>query len=279
MGYPLRSFEGAVTSWGSTNFYSTLLAAIRPASCRVTISAPGVPVTGYTAASQQIIRNLGEVTVEISAFAFATPRMGTQGLVTFSPTTGTYITHADEWDWEISWPEHDITEFNGTAPTWRSFMPGGPAVNRGRFRARPTSDTALTNPFIIGTPASDPTLTLRYGDSATDETLAGTASVTQLAVSQAMGEPQYAEYQFEFDGDVTPAGTGSLFGTTALGACPWSAGGSAAGALVISTKDTSTVKTISLADSFVTRIAMSVKVGEPTRIDLSVRGTGAVTMA
>lgn len=278
MGYPLRSYEGAVTSWGSTNFYSTLLAAMRPISARVNINNPGVDVTGFTSASKQLTRGIADATVELSGYAFATPRLGTQGLVTFSATTNTYVQFADEWDWEISWPEHDITQMSG-APTWRSFMPGGPAVNRGRFRARPVSDTALENPFIVGTPAADPSLTLRYGDSATDETLAGTALVTKLGVSLNTGDAQMAEYEFEFDGDVTPAGTGSLFGSTALGACPWSAGGSAAGAMVISTKETSTTKTISIADSFVTRISMSVKVGEPTKVDMTVRVTGAVTMA
>lgn len=279
MGYPLRSFEGAVTSWGSANFYSVLLAALRPNTCRVTISNPGMDVTGFTSSSKQVMVGLASATVEISAFAFATPRLGTQGLVTFNPTTNTYVQFASEWDLEMSWPEHDITEFSG-APAWRSFMPGGPMEARGRFMARPVNDTALANPFVTGTPASLPTLALRYGDSATDETLtlAG-AIVTQLGVSLAPGDAQMAEYEFECDGAVTPAGTGSLFGTTALGPVVWSEGGSAAGAMVISTKETSTVKTISLADSFATRIAMSVKVGEPTRVDITVRATGAVTMA
>lgn len=278
MGYALRSFEGAVTSWGSTNFYSVLLAAIRPASCKVTIANPAVDVTGFTSSSRQVTRGIASATVDISGYVFATPRLGTQGLVTFSSSTNTYVQFADEWDLELSWPEHDITQFSG-APTWRSFMPGGPMTAKGRFRARPVSDTALENPFIVGTPAADPTLTLRYGDSATDETLAGTALVTSLGVSLSPGDPQFAEYEFEIDGAITPAGTGSLFGTTALGDCPWSQGGSAAGAMVISTKETSTVKTISLADSFVTSIKMSVKVGEPTKIDLSVRASGAVTQA
>jgi hypothetical protein len=98
-------------------------------------------------------------------------------------------------------------------------------------------------------------------------------------VSLNTGDAQMAEYEFEFNGAVTPAGTGSLFGTTALGPCVWSEGGSAAGAMVISTKETATTKTISLADSFVTRIAMQVRVGEATRVDMTVRASGAVTMA
>jgi hypothetical protein len=279
VGYPLRSFEAAISSWGSANFYSTLLNALRVNGVRVNIRNPPMDVTGLTSSSKQLLVGLGEATIDIEAFAFATPRLGTQGLITFGTTTNTYVQFADEWDLEMSWPEHDITQLSG-APTWRSFMPGGPMTARGRFRARPVSDTALENPFITGTPAALPTLALRYGDSATDETLtlAG-AVVSSLGVSASPGDPQMAEYEFESDGAVTPAGTGSLFGTTALGEITWSAGGSAAGAMVVQTKDTATVKTISFADSFLTSIKMAVKVGEATRVSLSVRATGAVTQA
>lgn len=275
MGYPNTGSEGNVVSWGSANFYSTLLAAVSGFSASVQVNGEDIDITEYNTYQYSTLSGLSDWSVTLEAYGFATPRLGNVGTVTWSATG--YALHVYEWDWTIETEQvHDITEM-GSSPTntlFRSFRPDSTKWY-GTIRARADSATALAVPHQPGTAL--PTLTLVYGDSATDESLSGTARIQQLSTAVRRGSLTEADFSFTGSGACTPAGTGSLFGSTAFTVPTWNEGGSAAGAIVIDTKATATRKTLTGADSFWRRINLRCAVGEAVSITVDAQGTGALT--
>lgn len=276
MGYATTGAEGSVVSWGSANFYSALLAAIKPVGARITVTNRDNDITGLGVEQAVMLPGLSEWTASLSAFAFATPRLGNVGTVTFS--AGGYAVHVQSWEVTFTALEHDVTEFASTpasGPTWMAFRPDGPVTVSGKLTCRADSATALVLPHQVG--ASLPTLTLVYGDEAVDDQIAGTALLKQLGASVQKGQLNMAEYSFDGSGSWTPAGTSSPLGSSAIGIPLWSQGGAAVGALVVATKTGS--KTLSGADSFWKSITIRCAVGAPVELNVEVRGTSTLTMA
>lgn len=278
MAYVTTGAEGSVVSLGSANFYSVLLSKFTPMSAVVSVESDDVDVTGLDVESAVKIAGLYSWSVELSGSAFSPPRLGNVGSLAFSDST--YDLHVRAWEWNAQALEIDITEMAGppigttVSKAWR---PDGPLQISGTFESMVDSATALSNVAFPGTPASLPTLTLVYGDDATDDQLSGAAIVRQLTASVAKGQLNTANYGFNGSGAWTPAGTNSPFGSSALGIPLWSAGGSAAGAIVIATLTGS--KTISGADSFWTRLRLRCAVGGQVEMSATLRGTGALTFA
>lgn len=276
MGYRTQGSQGAFTSWGSTNFYSALKAAITPAGIVVTVENEDHDITNLGVEAAVMLPGLASWTAQVDALAFATPRMGNVGTVTFG--AGTAPVHIDEWEWTIQCGVVDITEFAstpGSGPTWKSFMPLGPSTVNGRLKASATSSAATVLPDVIGTASR--TVTLVYGDSATDEQISGTAILKQLGQTVRKGSVNTAEYAFDGAAAWTPAGTAGVFGSTAFGLPLWSQGGAAVGALVASTLSGS--RTLSGADSFWSQLSVKCGVGRPVEVSVSVQGVGALTSA
>lgn len=276
MGYPNTGSEGTVVSWGSANYYSNLLAAVSGFAINLNVNGDDIDITEYNTYQYSCLSGLSQWSATLEAYGFATPRLGNVGTLTWS--AGGYALHVYEWEWTIETENvHDITELASSpasGPVWRSWRPDSTKVS-GRFRARADSATALVVPHQPGTAL--PTLTLVYGDSATDEQISGAARIQQVSPSIRRGSLTEVEFAFTGSGAWTPAGTGSIFGSTAFTQPLWSEGGSAAGAIVIDTKSSATRKTLTGADSFWTRQTLRCAVGEAVSLTVDIQGSGALT--
>lgn len=276
MGYPNTGSEGTVVSWGSANFYSTLLAAVSGFSVSLRMNGEDIDIKEYNTYVYSTLSGLSEWDATLEAYGFATPRLGNVGTVTWG--SGGYVLHAYEWELTIETEQvHDITEL-GSTPTntlWKSWRPDSTKWT-GRIRCRADSATALVVPHQPGTAL--PTLALVYGDDIIDHSLTGAAArISQVGVAVRRGALTEADYSFTGSGALTPAGTSGMFGSTAFGLPLWSEGGSAAGAIVIDTKSSSTRKTLSGADSFWKSMTLRCAVGEAVSLSVDIQGTGALT--
>jgi len=276
MGYPNTGSEGAVVSWGSTNFYSTLLAAISPNSAIVSVNGEDIDVTELDDDFYSTINGLSDWSVQLEAFGFATPRLGNVGTVTW-PTTG-YVLHAYAWEWRIETTQvHDITELASSpasGPVWRSFRPDSTRVS-GTVRCRADSATALPVPHQPG--VAIPTLTLVYGDDTADQQISGAARIRNITTSIRTQSLTDVDIAFTGTGAWTPAGTSSALGSSAFGIPLWSQGSTAQGAIVIDTKSSATRKTLTGVDSFWRSITIRCAVGEAVSMSIDIQGTGSLT--
>ena len=274
MAYATVGTQGSVHSWGSTNIYSKMLAAMISQSATYTQTEDDAEVTGLNSTAASEIPGLKTSSVEISSILTATPFIGNLGNIAFSGGT-TYAVHPYAWEWNIeSAAVHDITEMGSTVK-FRSFRPDYVRVS-GTIHCYADITTGLVN--LPDPAATLTTLTLTYNTGAT---LAGGAVLKQLGAAVRRGDKNMVSYSFKGD-NTTSAWTsaGGLFAND-TSAAPftvptWSAGGAAAGALEIHTVEAT--KKIAIADSFWRRISIRCSVGELVTANLSVVGSGAVTM-
>lgn len=279
MGYPLTGGEGKVVSWGASGFYSDLISKVSPADVTWDVSAPEVDVTGMGVTTAAHLPALGQWTATIRARGFATPRLSNVGLVSFS--SGGYALHCRSFELVIETVAvHDITAFNGASPPqWRSFRPDIVRWS-GSFVCAADSATAAVAPHLAtatGTATSLPTITLKYGEDTADDQLSGTVLIRQLGGSQRVGSLTEYTYSFVGTGALTPAGTNSIFGSSAFGVPPWSEMGATTNTLL-------TVEQLAggprwSGDAFYRRIRLACEVGSPVELDIDVQGTGAWTPA
>lgn len=274
MGYWTIGSEGRLTSWGSSNFYSTLLAAMTANRAVVRVGSDEIDITGLNVHQMAYTPGLKRVQVDITGMLGSTPYLGNNGLVTMSSG---YATHVQSFEWSASTPTvHDITEFSsGGSVEWMSFRPDV-FMASATFTAGVDSSTALTLPPAPA--ASLPTVTLQY---TTNGTLAASGIIRQLSAGPVRGQRNLAEYSITGTGAWTAAGAASIFGSRTFGSSAnadplWSAGSSAAGAMVVQLAPS---RTLSLADSFWERMVLRCSVGAIPTINITVRGTGALTVA
>ena len=275
MGYPLITAEGNIVSWGSANFYSVLLSRI--ASHTATINVRGdVPSNTLLSADQaSYFPGLKEWDIQIRSRWNSAVKLGNVGLLAFS--SGGYAQHVQRYEITFRPIEvHDITALLGpSSPVlWKLWRPDILTWDV-RFSTLVDSTTAIPTPH--DPTATLPTLTLTYGDEATDDTLAGSVVLQQLGHSMETHSIQRIEWQAQGVGALTPAGTTSAFGTSALGIPLWSEGGAAAGAIEIDVSTTATFDYVG-TDSFYRSITLRCAVGEPVEIDIDVQGVGVLTM-
>lgn len=281
MGYQTIGAEGRVTSWGSANFYSTLLAAITPQSARLVVVGDGQDITGLFTSQTSRIPGLKSATVEITGQVGAAPYLGNRGFVSYSGSE--YDSHVYEFDWTCTTPTvYDITEYSSSdSPEWRTFRPDMFDATC-RFTAGVDHTDALTLPPDPG--ASLPTVTLCYksnGSGTSTASLAAAGLINQLTAQTRVRNKNVATYEILGSGAWTAAGADSIFGARTFAGSSnvdplWSAGGSAAGQLIF---QMASGRTFTCSDSFWTRIALRGRVNAPTEISISVQVTGTVTPA
>lgn len=276
MAYPLISAEGNVASWGSANFYSVLLSKLSNHSATINVLGDAPETTAFNVTRKTFIPGLKQWNFSIRGLLYVgtpTVRLGNVGLVSFSAGGFSYI--VDEYEVTLETDVHDITGMVGPSSPklWRDWRPD---ILRGSgvIRGHATSDGTIVAP--PDPTASLPTLTLTYGDEATDDTLAGSVVLTPLTHTMNRGEKQRVEFGFQFTGDITAAGTGSPLGSGVLGAPSWSAGGAAVGAIVIDSE--STDQRYSGTDSFYRSITIRCSVGEPVEFTIEGQGTDTLTL-
>lgn len=273
MTYPITSADGvAITSWAGT-FYSNLLskAADISASLNIANSQADVTQLGGTTASYIPGLRAWDVSLSLRFATSGTPAtvvQGTQGLVTFS--AGGYALHVPSMEFELSAPVFEITSFASTPPAWRAYRPGR-AQGTFRFLARVDNATGMAN--LPGEGAALPTLTLRYGDENTDDTVAGSAILTGRRDNYVAGQLATVEYSGVFTGSITPAGTNTPLGTSVIGVPLWDLGVADATKLIIDTGAESWG-----GDAFWRRIRVAASVGEPVSIDVDAQGTNALAV-
>jgi|SRR5690606_12549737 len=271
MGYPVVGAEGEVTSWGAAGFYANLIAAISPNQATITEVCDEIETTPLGSGVGRFIPGLRSWSGSITANAFATPRLGNVGLVTWS--AGGYALHVESFDLTLEAGSHDITSFSGTPPTYRIFRPDY-VRGSGTFNARIDSETSLVGPHAPG--ATLPTLTLTYGSDTSANAISGPAMIQQMQANMARGSLSTVAYSFRFVGTITPSGTSSLFGTTAFGIPLWASDGDTTNTLL--TLTAASGKTFS-GDAFWTRIGLRCAVGESPEVTVDFQGSGALTIA
>lgn len=285
MSYPVTYVDGALTSWGSTNFYSNLLSKIVPASAKLALQGSAHDTTALGTATQTQIVGLAQCTASIQAQGFATPRVGNAGTVTIAGGGAwTYGLHVQSWELNIVAEERDITEMTA-APTWMSWRPDGPVKITGKLTMRADSATAGPLPNLIGDTLA--TVTLKYGaDVAADQVASAANGALLRNVNMTLQKGSLTMYEADFEtatGVWTPTGTNSIFPLTGTGNVAsgfglplWAQGGAAVGAMVVTV---ASGHTYSLADSFWKSIRLQCAVGSPVELNIEARATGAVTAA
>ena len=225
MGYPVQGINGVVNSWSGT-FQSNLLSKMVANAAVHNMSAAAAQVTGLNAAVESYIPGVGTWEVTIGGTAFASSRLGNQGLVAFS--AGGYVYHVDSARVKIEAQVHDITAFAATSPIWGRFMPGVSNWSA-TYRCRVDSANNVPIPHLAPTTsdggASLPTVTFTYGKS-NDATLAGSCMIDRVSPAIRRGDQVWVDIGVRGTGALTPAGAGSILGSTAFGQPEWDQGSS-----------------------------------------------------
>lgn len=149
-------------------------------------------------------------TIAIQAkFPLASPATGKCGLVTFA---NGYVLHANGFSVNLNAAAYDATEFDaGTCPTSLSYVPG--EISGSGSWEGGVSDTTTTGDAGDAGAAS-----FRLTPDTADNTIAGNIVVTNVNVGGAIGGGLNRITQaFDFNGDVTIAGTNPPLPTGAIG--------------------------------------------------------------
>jgi hypothetical protein len=266
MAYQPIGAEGTVSSWTGT-FNANLLSKFRPMSAAVAVTADSFETTGLGVAAQTALSGLGSVTATLQGYAFATPQIGNSGLVTFTNSTNVYI---DGYTINLQAGVIETTAFSASPPVlWKTFRP-----NISNFSGTMSVRIDDTNDPVLQTAANGAGIaaTFTYGSGAT---IAGNIIITGSSPTITVGGITTANLSFVGNGQLTPAGANSIFGTTAFGIPEWSQGGSLQ-PLVIALK--TGTNTLTIADAFWNSLALTVQVGQRTMLNVGVQGSGAVTL-
>lgn len=207
----------------------------------------------------------------ITCRAHRTAVTGYSGSVSWSDSQ--YDTNIREWSLDLSWGEKDVTAFDGSGVVARTFLPLL-ASWRGAFSGFIDGTTALTLPNTGATTIGD--LTLKLLETTTDDTLSGSAIVTQVGANvSALGEADVS-YTFEGTGQLTAAGTN--YGANSSGIFDDVAGTlktPAAGSLVL----TATSGRTYTGNAFPNRLSWRTPVDGGIECVIGFRGTGALSIA
>lgn len=276
--YPLRGANATVQSWGSANFYSTLLAAMKPASMRFQFVNDGPDTTGIGEFAHSEIPGLIGGSFTIGGFAGSTPYLGVYASIAASGGTTPYLSDVQSITLTLASRVDDATTGSAGSPaTYTSPMPSGAFMATATWRCLVDQNTALVKPDVRGATLNN--LVFTYGSS---QTLAfATGNIKRLNVEVVRSQKQLVTYQATSVGTITPAG--SLLGSTAFSnSAPfplWSgAAGSTQGAMVAYLNGAAD-RTITLADSFATSITINATPAAPVGVEVSGVSVGTITIA
>jgi len=283
VSFPLLGRNATVNSWGSTNLYSTILAAITPASARYTLRNNGQNITGIGSFAMSQIAGLCSADVTIGGYAGSAPYLGVYGSVAAggSPSGAStpYVTSPQSLTITLETTGvHDITTGStGSPATYMSFMPDGFQA-RASWTALVDSSTALSGPDLRTTTTYNQ-LAFTYANGGTVTFPACNIQTTDVQLVR--GNKQLVTYQAESNGGISASG--GIFGTqaswgTSTNPFPLSSlGGSAAGALVLYLISGG-AKSISFADSFIRSMSITATPSAPVAVTMAVRPTGSWTI-
>lgn len=280
--YPVTGIESAV-AWGSTNFYSVLIAAMTKNEATLDEDTTVLDGSALGSASTASLPGLRGRSGTIRGHCFATPVVGNVGIASWS---GRYLALLRGFDVTIETVAvHEYTPLNidpatalaGT-PTDLVFRPD--AIRWfGTIDMSVDIDTELTQLDKAGD--SSVSLVLTMNGAGTPATLTGNAYATRMGKTARRGALQTVQYAFTGTGNLTAAGTGNPFGTTAFGsAVPvWHSG-----VALDNTTNATTLLTLTDSasynhklDAFWTRIRVRVQQNELVSLEVDYQGNGPRT--
>jgi len=284
MSFPLRGMNATVSAFGSANIYSTILAAITPASARYTLRNNGQDITGIGSFAMSQIAGLCSADVTIGGYAGSAPYLGVYGSIAAggSPSGAStpYVTSPQSLSITLATTGiHDITTGSSGSPaTYMSFMPDGFQATA-RWTALVDSSTALSGPDLRSTTTYNQ-LAFTYANGGTITFPA--CNIKQVDVSLVRGNKQLVTYQAESNGGISAAG--GIFGTqaswgTSTNPFPlWNLGSGTPGALTLQLYSVGP-KSIAFSDSFIRSMTITAAPSSPVAVEMAIRPTGSWTLA
>lgn len=271
MGYPTVGYEGALTSWASTN-NTALLANMKPYSATFNIPEGVADRTPFapTDNTAQFGGGLREWSGTIRGRYASTPLVGYLGNIAHS---GGDILYVEKWALQISALVHKFTGLQSTATLagWESFRPG--LIEwKGSYDGFLDSATTPVLPQTPQTAAAAATLTLT-----TSNTFAGTILVNNLTLASSPRDLNKKGISFMGSSTLTAAGSANLFAAGAVTTPEWDTTGDGV-------SDSTMVFTLSsgrtlTGAAFWTEISVTVDPKAFTEITVNFRGSGALTPA
>lgn len=281
---PLGGYSCNLSSWGvSSNQYVTMLSRMNFKSANLVVTGENYNVSAPLATIASHVAGLRSWVVDMEFEAYTAPRIGNAGLVTWS--AGGYAKFIEGFVFTLEYPIHDVTSLRetvgGTIPTWRTYMPDL-GVWSGSYAAKLSDTTAPIVPSVANTgtgqtgAASPPTITLVYGDSATDESFSGSIITESTAYIIGRGQVAMANIGFRGIGNPTSAGTAPVWPGGSIGLPTWTDGAaSPVGPITLASKNGA--RTFVGEDGFITRFSLACAVGQPVTVSIRYQGCGTLT--
>jgi len=279
MGYPITAELGKITSWGSAEDVTTLLANTRVVNFGVTFKSDEQDITAMAATSMEYMGGLrsAEGTFE-ALWPNSAPVLGDTAAITFA---GGYAQFAQRFRIAIDFGEEDITPLPTATGGWRRFMPSGLIKWSGSYTALAVSDTAASLPTAVNTAAGAATFKLKEC-GATDATWGGNIMTTSLGHRQSASRGKVElDYAFMGSGALTitagSSGGPAILPAGAVDKSDWDTNGDGVPD-VTWLGQTFTSRTISGA-AFLRSLELEATPGQPIKVTGSFRFSDAVTLA
>lgn len=268
----INGLAAAVAWTGYTGLYASP-GLIKPYRFTLSIDGGAIETTGFGGSAIITRTNIAAPyswSGSITCRSPNTPATGFSGSVAWS--SGNYSTNVRDWNLNLQCGEKQVTAFDGTGIVAHQFIPLAWSWSGG-FTGYIDGTTALALPTVPGATLATLTLKALENTGTTDDTLAGTAVVTQVGADVGIDGTGDYSYAFTGSGDLTAAGDN--YGVASTGV--WSSGAlvtPTAGSLVL-TAATSRTYT---GNAFPTGIAWRVGVDSGIEVTINFRGTGALTI-
>ena len=204
----------ATLAWGGTEHASLATVGVEGREFTFTPDAESFETTRFAAATGARTHTSGLQSGVLSWDALLkVPKAGHFGLVTYSAGT---VINVTGFTLNIDRDEFDSTVFASTAPTFKSYLPGGWGWG-GSFDGYLDNAVAMKLPGNSSEPATG---TFRYIDTGTtDATLAGSMFTTQASAKAGPKGLNTLSYTFQGSGDLTsvaPTGGVPIFPAGAI---------------------------------------------------------------
>lgn len=258
---------GLVVSWAGTGNSQLIETSNAPSEFVLTLDTPGLDTTAFASSQVYAMSALANILSWSATIKgrLNPAKLGNTGIATFS---GGYVTNIKRWKLDASWNPQDSTAMDTSAVTTRSFIPGLLKWS-GDYTCNTDSSTAIVAPG-----AAAAALVLKIAeDGANDVQFSGTAFATQAGVNVRIGSISETNYTFDGTGNLTSQAGSSVYSTFLF------ANGTvttpATGSLVLRA---ATGRTYT-GSAFLSALSVSVSVDAVVEFDMTVQGSGALTIA
>lgn len=269
----INGLASAVAWTGYTGLYASP-GILKPYKFSLNVQGGNIETTGMGGAAVITQTNIAAPYQWSGSFTCRspnTPQSGYTGNVSWATGTFDYATNVRDWTCDLRCGEKQVTAFNGTGVVAHAFIPLAWSWG-GTFSGYLDGTTPPDLPDLPTNTLS--TLTLLAYNTTTDDTLSGSAVVTQLTADAGVDGTGEFSYSYVGTGDLAIAGTNYGIASTGI----WSGGSlitPTAGSLVL----TSTTSRTYTGNAFPTGVSWRVGVDSGIEVVVSFRGTGALTVA